>query len=358
MWVADMNFKAPSYIPDAMVDRIKYPFFCYAAPRDEHSDTIINWQQNGVKGLTHEVIGYEGGVLGGVMSASAAFTAAGDAVLVHSLAYIGFTGCLKRVGCRITHLPLVRDSEGVWWMDCEDMDRKLEEYKIHLMIFCSPQNPAERVWTTEELEKAGEVFAKHHCIVLSDEIWSDLIMPGYRHISYQSINEDAKMRCIALYSSSKPFSLVGLVGSRHTIYNPYPRDRIESVAEGTRYNKMDILSRYALMGAYSGKGAEWIKGLVSVLSENVDMAGQYLRPYHIHVARPESICLLFLDCSGYLKEHGITINKLIRAGWDVSVIWQDRRLLHPGNTIRMSLASPTARVEEAFSWLDKYVFTD
>ena len=79
-----------------------------------------------------------------------------------------------------------------------------------------------------EIEKAMEVYRANDCIVISDEIWSDLTMPGYQHIPTQSINEDAKNRVIALYAPSKTFNLAGLVGSYHIIYNKYLRDRVQS----------------------------------------------------------------------------------------------------------------------------------
>ena len=193
MWVADMNFLAPSCITDAMAERLKHPTFGYFEPRDEYFDAIIRWQKdrNGVQGLTKEDIGYENGVLGGVVSALEAFSSPGDAILVHNPTYIGFTGSIEHAGRRIVHSALKRDADGVWRMDLEDMAQKIEENKIHLVVFCNPHNPCGRVWTREELEAANAVYAAHDCVVISDEIWSDLILPGHKHIPYQSIHDDA-----------------------------------------------------------------------------------------------------------------------------------------------------------------------
>ena len=124
MWVADMNFATVPSVQKAMTDRIAHPAFGYFEPREEYFDAIIRWhaKRNGVQGLTRECIGYENGVLGGVLSALNVFCSRGDKVLVHSPTYIGFTFSLKNNGYEIVHSPLVLDENGVWRMDYEDME--------------------------------------------------------------------------------------------------------------------------------------------------------------------------------------------------------------------------------------------
>lgn len=361
MWVADMNFKAPSCITDAIIERAQHPSFGYFMARPEYYLSIIDWQhaRNGVDGLTRHDIGYENGVLGGVVSALEAFTSPGDAVLVHSPTYIGFTHAIEDAGRRIVHSPLKRDANGVWRMDYDDMAAKLRENHIHLAIFCNPHNPTGRVWTREELQRANEVFAENHCVVVSDEIWSDLILPGQHHTPYQQVGDDAKQRTIAFYAPSKTFSLAGLVGSYHIVYNPYLRDRLVAAGKRTHYNEMNVLSMYALIGAYSEQGAAWVDQLMQVIADNVAVAARHLGAHAgIEFAEPQGTYMLFLDCAGWCRDHGVTIDRLQRAGWDVGVAWQDGRPFLPGDTIRMNLALPTARVEEAFERLDKFVFAE
>ena len=124
MWVADMNFLTVPTIPEAIIERAKHPAYGYFAPREEYFQSIIDWQmkRNGVAGLTKEHIGYENGVLGCVISALTAFAAPGDAVLLHSPTYIGFTGCIGNNGFKMVHSPLKKDENGVWRMDYEDME--------------------------------------------------------------------------------------------------------------------------------------------------------------------------------------------------------------------------------------------
>ena len=143
MWVADMNFPTCPTIQQAIVERVQHPCFGYFSPRQEYFDAIIRWQKirNGVEGLEAEHIGYENGVLGGVVSTLQAYAAPGDKVLLHNPTYVGFTGSITNAGYTIVHTPLVKDEQGIWRMDFEDMDRKLKEHKIHVAIFCSPYNP-------------------------------------------------------------------------------------------------------------------------------------------------------------------------------------------------------------------------
>ena len=360
MWIADMNFPVVPTIQDAIIARAKEPHFGYFQPRDEYFDEIIKWHEtrNGVEGLTKECIGYENGVLGGVVSTLKSFMQPGDSVLLHSPTYIGFTGCIENAGFHIVHSPLVIDEDGTWRMDFDDMEKKLAENNIHAAVFCSPHNPCGRVWERWEIERAMELYKKYDCVVVSDEIWSDIIMPGHKHIPTQSVSEDARNRTVALYAPSKTFNLAGLVGSYHIIYNKYLRDRETAAASKAHYNDMNVLSMHALIGAYKPEGYEWVDELCQVLSKNVDYAYDYITEHFkgVKLSKPEGTYMLFLDCTEWCAAHGKTIDELIAAGWDVGVGWQDGRPFHGPCHIRMNLALPLSRVKEAFDRLDRYVF--
>ena len=415
MWVADMNFPTVPTIQQAIIERAQHPAFGYFSATDEYYDSIIRWHQtrNGVTGLTKECIGYENGVLGGVISALTSFAAPGDAVLLHSPTYIGFTASVENNGYKIVHSPLVKDENGVWRMDFEDMDAKIKANHIHVAIFCSPHNPCGRVWERWELEKAMEVYRANDCLVISDEIWSDIILNGHKHIPTQSVSEDARSRTVALYAPSKTFNLAGLVGSYHIIYNPYLRDRVRAKSSKPHYNDMNVLSMHALIGAYKPEGYEWVEELRETISGNVNFACDYItqhfegvsvsKPHYndmnvlsmhaligaykpegyewveelretisgnvnfacdyitqhfegVSVSKPEGTYMLFLDCTDWCKAHGKTIAEVEKAGWNVGVAWQDGRMFHGPCAIRMNLALPLTRVQEAFERLDKYVF--
>lgn len=360
MWVADMNFATAPSIPRKISERLAHPLYGYFNPRQEYYDAIIRWQQrrHGVEGLMAECIGYENGVLGGVTSALNVFCSKGDKVLLHSPTYVGFTGCLGNNGYDIVHSPLRKDENGVWRMDFEDMEKKLKEQSIHAAVFCSPHNPCGRVWERWEIERAMALFKKYDVMVVSDEIWSDIILNDNKHIPTQTISEDAKMRTAALYAPSKTFNLAGLVGSYHIIYNPWIRDRVLKESSLSHYNSMNVMSMYALLGAYCDEGAEWTEELCQTISDNVNYACEYISSHFpgVSVAKPQGTYMLFLDCGEWCDSHGKTIDEIQRAGVEVGVIWQDGRPFHHPYGIRLNLALPMSLLKEAMERLQKYVF--
>lgn len=360
MWVADMSFPVAPPILKAVQDRLSFPFLGYFPLSDEYYDSIIRWQsrRNGVTDLKREHIGYENGVLGGVSSAVQAFTNPGDKILIHSPTYVGFTHTMADLGREIIHSELKRDENGVWRMDYADMDAKLKEHDIHFAVFCSPHNPCGRVWERAEIEKAMEIYAANNCIVVSDEIWSDIIMPGHRHVPTQSVSEDARRRTIALYAPSKTFSLAGLIGSYHIVYDPYLRHRLERRGDMSHYNSCNVLSMHALTGAYSPEGEEWAEQMVAVVDKNFDYACGFIRENFpgVRVMRPEGTYMLFLDVSRWLREHGLTLQELLRRGVGCGVIWQDGEAFIYPDSIRMNLALPLSQLQEAMERLKRYAF--
>ena len=360
MWVADMNFPTVPTVQEAMAERIGHPAFGYFSPSDDYFNAIIRWQErrNGVRDLEKKHIGYENGVLGGLLSALNVFCSKGDHVLLNSPTYIGFTKSLANNGYRAVHSPLYLDEENVWRMDYEDMEKKIVEYKIHAAVFCSPYNPVGRVWTRDEIERAMEIFKRHNVFVVSDEIWSDIITLGHKHIPTQSVSEDARQRTVALYAPSKTFNLAGLVGSYHIIYNDWIRDRVEKESSLSHYNEMNVLSMHALIGAYRPEGYEWVDELCATITGNIDYAADYIETHFegVKVSRPEGTYMLFIDVEEWCRKHGKTLAEVEKAGWDVGVAWQDGKMFFGPWSIRMNLALPLSRVKEAFERLRRYVF--
>lgn len=360
MWVADMNFPTVPTVPQAIIQRAQHPAYGYFNPRTEYFDAIIRWHKlrNGVTGLKPEHIGYENGVLGGVVSALNVLCSKGDHVLVHSPTYIGFTSAIGNNGLKLVHSPLIQDENGIYRMDFEDMEQKILKYHIHATVFCSPHNPTGRVWEGWELERAMELFRKHDVFVISDEIWSDIILTGHKHIPTQSVSEDARNRTVAIYAPSKTFNLAGLIGSYRVVYNPWLRQRIEKEQSLSHYNSMNVLSMHALIGAYQPEGYEWVDELCQVLTENVKFACNYIQRHFpgVNVSRPQGTYMIFLDCSEWCRVHGKTLKEVRDAGWKVGVIWQDGTPFHGACHLRVNLALPLSRVREAMERLDKYVF--
>lgn len=360
MGVADMNFATVPTVTEAMAKRVAHPLFGYFNVRPEYFDEITDWQlkRNGVDGIIPEYIGYENSVLGGVANALHVLCSAGDPVLVHSPCYIGFLGVLSNNGYKTVDSPLKMDENGIWRMDYDDMDRKIKENRIHVAIFCSPHNPSGRVWERWEIEEAMEIYKKNDVTVISDEIWSDIILRGHKHIPTQSVSDDAKNRTAAFYAITKTFNLAGLIGAYSIIYNKTLRERLLKESSLTHYNGINLMSMYALIGAYRPEGHEWLDELREVLSDNVEYSYKYITEHFkgVTLAKPQGTYLLYINCSEWLKEHGMNLEELLRLGYEAGVDWQDGRPFMVADTIRVNTALPTERLKEAMRRLDKYVF--
>lgn len=360
MWIADMNFPTAPSVVNALEQRVAHPIYGYFEPREEYFEKIIQWQarRNGLQDLKAEYIGYENSVLGAIVSAVNVFTSKGDKVLIHSPTYIGFTRLLEENGLNLCHSPLVLDENQVWRMDFADMEKKLQEENIHCMVFCSPHNPSGRVWEKSELEQAMALFQKYDVSVVSDEIWSDLLLSGHKHTPIQSLSQDARERCVAIYAPSKTFNLAGLIGAYHIIYNKRIRARVSKEAGLSFYNHVNLFAMHALLGAYTPEGEAWVEELCQVLEENIQYGYDFFcqNVEGVFLTKPQGTYLLFLDCQEWCRNKGISLDTLLKKAYEYGVIWQDGRPFGGEYTIRMNLALPPCRVVEAFARLEKYVF--
>ena len=352
MWVADMNFPVVPTITEAIIARAQHPSFGYFFPTDKYYDSIVQWHEkrNGVTGLTKEHIGYENGVLGGVVSALNVLCSRGDNVLVHSPTYSGFTSCLTNAGYSIVLSPLVQDEQGIWRMDFEDMEKKIVANHIHTALFCSPHNPTGRVWEQEELEHFMDMARRLNVTVISDEIWSDLTLRGHRHIPLQSVSDDARQRTVALYAPSKTFNLAGLQISNIFISNETLREAFQKEIDKTGYDEPNALGAVACEAAYRG-GQEWLDQLRAYLLENLNFLRAYLQEKipQIHLVEPEGTYLVWLDCS----ELGISGKELDQFIVEKAGLWLDGgAMFGPSGADfqRVNIACPRATLELA---LDK-----
>ncbi|MBQ1984920.1 MAG: aspartate aminotransferase, partial [Clostridia bacterium] len=154
------------------------------------------------------------------------------------------------------------------------------------------------------------------------------------------------------------FNLAGLIGSYHIIYNKWLKQRMDKESSLSHYNSLNVMSMYALIGAYKDEGYEWVDELREVIGGNVDFACDYIEKNFkgVKVCRPQGTYMLFIDCGEWCEANGKDMDYVIHKGWEHGVIWQDGRAFHGKTHIRMNLALPLSRVKEAFERLDKYVF--
>ena len=203
-----------------------------------------------------------------------------------------------------------------------------------------------------------EIYKKHDVFVISDEIWSDIILGGHKHIPTQSISEDARMRTVGMYAPSKTFNLAGLVGSYSIVYNTWLKDRMDKEISLSHTNAMNTLSMYALMGGYSPEGQQWVDELCQTIGQNVDFACDFIKKNWegVKVFKPQGTYMLFVDCTEWCEKHGKTLDEVLSACHSVGTVVQDGRAFHGPCHIRMNLALPLSRVKEAFERMDKFVF--
>lgn len=359
MWVADMDFRTPDCIVDAMAKRLEHHAFGYFKIPQAYFDGIAKWQKEryGVDGVTADQVDYQNGVLGGVSSFVEAYSLPGDWILLNDTCYTGFQSTIANRGRNIVYSPVKETADG-WALDIEDMEKKIIEKKPPIMIFCNPHNPTGHVWSKEEMIAVVELCDKYGMLICSDEIWADFQTGGHKHVPLHTCCPRAKEIVFSMYAPSKTFNLAGLVGSYHVIFNKYLRERMDKVASLSHYNSINVMSMHALVGAYSETGREWVDELLEVLSSNVNYAYDYICKNFkgVKLAKPEGTYMLYLDCEEWCKEHNMSMDDLLKAGVAVGVIWQDGRPFNRPFAIRVNLAVPHSRVIDAMDRLDKYVF--
>ena len=358
LWVADMDFRSPDSVVEALKKAVDHGIFGYSRADESYFDAVAAWyQKRHHLTLQPEWMTCTPGIVFALSIAVRAFTQEGDAVLIQPPVYHPFSRAILRNKRTLVENPLVL-KDGHYEMDLEDLEQKVLDEHVKLMILCNPHNPVGRVWTREELTALADICLRHHVYVISDEIHGDFVWQGHEQTPYASISEEACLHSMMCTAPSKTFNLAGLVGSYHIVFNRMLRDRLEAKSKKSHYNTMNVLSMHALIGAYEAEGYTWVNELCQVLSENVEYAVNHIRDYYrgINVSKPQGTYMLFLDCEDWCEENYKSLDELLKAGWDVGVAWQDGRPFHQEYGIRMNLALPLSRVKEAFERLDAYVF--
>lgn len=352
MWVADMDFPTADSVIAALKERIEHPILGYSVISDRYINAISSWQEKhyGTKNLTQDNILYQNSVLGGICSAINVYTQPGDYIITSQATYIGFQASITNLGRNVAFSPLVKDENGIFRMDFEDIERQIKEKAIPMMIFCSPHNPTGRVWERWEIEKVVEVCHKYNVFLFSDEIWADFIVqPGLKHIPTQSVNETAKQICMASYAPSKTFNLAGLIGSYTVCYNPIINQRIRRQGDSTHYNNPNVLSLAACTGAYEG-GEEYVAELLQYIRRNQQYMVDFFNTRKgVECYMPQGTYLLWVD----VAQCGMDIDTVLKEMNKVGVIVNDGRPFQGPTHLRINVACPYSSVVEACSRLEK-----
>jgi len=293
-WIADLDFKAPIEVIEALKERIEHGIFGYTAYSQTLIPTIKNWISKRYSwNIEDEWISYTPGIVSAILYAIECFTKARDSILVQTPVYPPFLQVPTDNNRKIIENNMILNN-GKYEIDFKDFEEKAKNAKLFLLS--NPHNPSGRVFTKEELEKLGNICVKNNVLIIADEIHSDIIYKGYKHTPIASLSEEIKNITIACYSASKTFSLAGLATSIIVIPNKEIRDRFNEYLS-VRHISVNVLGKVALEAAYQ-YGEDYLSELMNYLESNRDFLIDYMNKYtpKIKPIKAEGTYLIWLDC--------------------------------------------------------------
>ena len=297
MWIADMEFRSPQPVIEAIKKANEHGIYGYTSRPLSYYQAIIDWMEKRHNWkIKKDWIAYSPGVVPALSLIIRAFCQPGDKVIVQPPVYYPFFRVIENNGCHIVNNPLKLNNKK-YSIDWEDLERKVDDPRVKILIFCSPHNPVGRVWQREELIILGEICLKHNIIVVSDEIHADILFKGYRHIPFASISPAFAHNSITCTAPSKTFNLAGLQTSSIIIPNKKYYKIYENILDGLALDENNVFGLVALEAAYRD-GEEWLEQLLSYLNENLKFLMKYFKERipKIKVIRPEGTYLVWLDC--------------------------------------------------------------
>lgn len=353
LWVADMDFKTPPAVIEALVARAQHGIFGYTDGREAYYAAIQNWFLENFSWKTElSWIVKTPGVVFALSVAVRALTQVGDAVLIQPPVYYPFTEIIQANGRKLVKNQLVYEN-GRYHIDFEDFERKIKEHQVKLFILCSPHNPVGRVWTREELLKLGEICLKHDVLIVSDEIHADFTYPGQMHTVFASLDPRFAEHCIVCTAPSKTFNLASLQISNIFIPNRDIRRKFKQELARSGYSQPNAMGLTACRAAYE-HGKPWLDELKAYLLQNLRFVREYVAKNMpgVRLVEPEGTYLIWLDFRE-LGLSGQTLDDLIvyKAG-----LWLDAgEMFGDGGEgfQRINIACPRATLEEALKRLSR-----
>lgn len=343
LWVADMDFRTPKEVIDAIKEKAEHGIFGYSEPLDSYFDALDSWTSSHYNyHIDERKIILVPGIVFGIYQAIKALTNEGDGVLISQPVYYPFKESILDTKRNLVVSELV-NVNGHYEFDFNDFEKKIVDNNVKLYLLCNPHNPVGRVWKYEELIKIKEITKKHNVIVISDEIHADFIYSNNKFVSYANIDDDAII-CIA---PSKTFNLAGLHNGNLFIKNDKYRRLVRRSIYDTGYSQSNVMGIIASEAAYR-YGNDWLKELIIYLESNLNYIRDYLNKFipQIKLIEPEGTYLIWLDCSGL----GISDERLNDIILNKAKLWLDS-----GNIFgkcgkyyeRINIACPKAILEKA-----------
>lgn len=346
LWVADMDFKAPVGVFEAYQKLLQHGIIGYAETPETLYAAIIAWEQERFKlSLAKEDIIFFSGVLAGITTAIQAYTKENDAVLIHDPVYPPFANIVTTNHRRLVRSPLIEEA-GRFVMDFVDLEEKIKEHQVKVMILCNPHNPGGRVWNEEELRRLGELCKKYEVLVLSDEIHQDLVFAPNKMTSFFNAGANFSDFSVQFTSMTKTFNLAGIKNSVAFVKNENLRERLVNKQAENFQQEINTFGLLGMEAAYE-TGSEWLADLLSYLQKNVQFTLDFCQKHlpQVKIMIPEGTYLMWLDFSAYGLSDEDLENLLVHKG---KVVLNPGVSYGPGGKqhMRLNVACPQSILEE------------
>jgi len=352
MWVADMDFRSPDFVMDALKHRCEHPVLGYTMPSDGYWNAVKGWMSKhyGIS-AAQEQLHFIPGIVAGIAYALLCLTQPGDKVLVTTPVYPPFLNLPKGSERTLVCSPL-KIEEGRFAIDFDDFERKAEGCKLFIMS--NPHNPAGTVWGANVLRRIAEICQRKGVVVISDEIHADLTLPPHRHVSYSTVGEAAAQNSITFLAPSKTFNIAGLGSSVCYIADDGLRKRFFGWLDTLGVAGGNIFAFAGAEAAYA-QGEEWLTQMLDYLNENVRTLDRFLqdRLPKVKAVLPEASYLAWLDFSAYGIAHKELANRLVS---EAKIALNDGTTFGGKayeNCFRINLGCPRAMLTDGLERIEK-----
>lgn len=355
LWIADMDFKTPDAVIEALTCAASHGIFGYTEIKEDYFKVIHDWflKHHGWKTEFSWLVKTPG-IVFAIGLAIREFSKEGEGVLIQQPVYYPFSETVL-ANNRILAVNSLVYENGRYHIDFDDFEKQIIENNVKLFLLCSPHNPVGRVWTVEELTRMGNICLKHGVVVLSDEIHCDFIYPGYKHTIFSTISEEFAMNSIICTSPSKTFNLAGLQVSNNFIKNGHIRAKMYHALDASGYSQLNTLGLVACKAAYEF-GEEWLNELREYLIGNLNFLRNYLKEHlpMIKLIEPEGTYLIWMDFSGL----NITKKELAHLIIHKAKLWLDSGQMFGKEGLffeRINIACPRLILKKALDQLTEAI---
>ena len=352
VWVADMDFRTPSFIMEAIRKRLEHEILGYTFRGDGFSQSIINWLQTRHNWkVEKEWISFSPGVVSAITAMVIAFTEPGDKVIVQTPVYFPFFESVRGMKRRLVENPL-KLKDGRYYFDLDDFKAKIDA-KTKMLILCSPHNPGGMVWKRRELEALSEICTRHNILVVSDEIHSDLIFEGNTHIPFPMVSDESAQNSVVCMAPSKTFNLAGLSTSFVVIRDPEKMKSYEKLMRTLHIHMGNIPGTIALEAAYT-YGAEWLNQMMEYVEGNYRFLSDFMKNNlpEVNVMKPEATYLVWMDFRAF-GMNDKQLNKFLVEKAKVGLNNGGRFGRNGDGFMRINIGCPRSVVEEALTRIHK-----